>query len=104
MSPYAKRVLDLVERIPHGRVLAYGDVAELLGGGGPRQVAAVMARHGAEVAWHRVLRADGTCAPQVAARQLPQLRRERVPMTADGARVLMVKARWVPAENDIIVR
>lgn len=104
MTPYAKRVLDLVDRIPHGRVLAYGDVAALLGSGGPRQVAAVMAHHGGEVPWHRVLRANGTCAPEVVTRQLPLLRRERVPMTADGSRVLMVQARWVPDGSAIIVQ
>ena len=96
MTPYARRVLDLVELIPRGRVLAYGDVAELLGQGGPRQVAAVMSRHGSEVPWHRVLRANGTCAPEVASRQLPLLRRERVAMKPDGIRVRMVHARWVP--------
>jgi alkylated DNA nucleotide flippase Atl1 len=29
---YAERVLDVVERIPPGKVMSYGDVAEYLGG------------------------------------------------------------------------
>ena len=95
MTPFAVAVLDVVDRIPRGRVLSYGDVAAIVGSGGPRQVAAVMSRHGSEVPWHRVLRADGTCAPSVARRQLPLLRRERVPFSPDGTRVLMSRARWV---------
>ena len=94
MTPFAVAVLDVVDRIPRGSVLSYGDVAGIVGSGGPRQVAAVMSRHGSEVAWHRVLRSDGTCAPAVASRQLPLLRRDRVPLSPDGTRVLMARARW----------
>ncbi len=43
LPPYAEQVLDLIERIPPGRVLSYGDVAEAVGAGGPRQVGAVLA-------------------------------------------------------------
>ncbi|HEX5512473.1 MAG TPA: MGMT family protein, partial [Actinomycetales bacterium] len=35
---FSEAVLDVVARIPPGRVLSYGDVAELLGHGGPRLV------------------------------------------------------------------
>ena len=45
-SKFAEQVLDLVDLIPAGRVLAYGDVARLVGGGGPRQVGAALARFG----------------------------------------------------------
>ena len=46
---YADRVLDLVERIPPGRVMSYGDIAEYLGEGGPRQVGRVMSTWGGAV-------------------------------------------------------
>ena len=36
VEDHAARVLDLVARIPAGRVLAYGDIAQRLGGMGPR--------------------------------------------------------------------
>ena len=49
-----------MERIPAGRVMSYGDVAEFLGAGGPRQVGWVMSHFGSGVPWWRVLRADGT--------------------------------------------
>jgi alkylated DNA nucleotide flippase Atl1 len=51
-----------------------------------------MGRHGREVPWHRVVRADGTCAPEVRDRQVALLRSEGVPM--DGERVDLHRARW----------
>lgn len=85
-------MLDAVDRIPRGRVLSYGDVAELVGAGSARAVGTVMARHGVEVPWHRVLHNDGSCARRTAERQLALLRSERVPMI--GQRVDMRLARW----------
>ena len=92
MTPYARRVLDAVERIPRGRVMSYGDVAEYVGAGSGRSVGTVMSRHGAEVPWHRVLHADGTCATHKSDRQLELLRAEGVPVRGD--RVDMTLARW----------
>ena len=57
---FAALVLDVVDRIPPGRVMTYGDIAEYLQRGGPRGVGGVMAREGAAVAWWRVVRANGT--------------------------------------------
>jgi alkylated DNA nucleotide flippase Atl1 len=57
---YAARVLDAVDAIPAGQVMSYGDVAEYLGAGGPRQVGRVMAVWGGGVAWWRVVHADGS--------------------------------------------
>ena len=87
-TPYALSVLALVERIPAGRVMTYGDVAEYLGTGSARTVGMVMAKHGSEVPWHRVLRAsgepyDGGLALLVA---------EGVPVRGD--RVVLDQARW----------
>jgi alkylated DNA nucleotide flippase Atl1 len=92
VTPYARRVLDAVERIPPGRVMSYGDVAEYVGAGSGRSVGTVMSRHGAEVPWHRVLHADGTCATHKSDRQLELLRAEGVPVRGD--RVDMSRARW----------
>jgi alkylated DNA nucleotide flippase Atl1 len=87
-------VLEAVEAIPPGRVLSYGDVAELVGQGGPRMVARVMSRYGGSVPWWRVLRADGTPAPVVATRALAHYRSEGTPLRPSGARVDMARARW----------
>jgi alkylated DNA nucleotide flippase Atl1 len=60
VDDYASRVLDVVDSIPRGQVMSYGDVAEFLGAGGPRQVGRVMALWGGGVAWWRVVHADGS--------------------------------------------
>jgi alkylated DNA nucleotide flippase Atl1 len=92
LTVFAQRVLDAVDRIPRGRVMSYGDVAEFIGMGSARAVGMVMSRHGGEVPWHRVLHADGTCATHKAERQLEMLGAEGVPMLR--GRVDMTQARW----------
>lgn len=91
---FAALVLAAVEQVPAGSVVTYGDVAELVGEGGPRQVGAVLSRYGSDVPWWRVLRADGTAAPQVAERALARWRREGTPLRPDGVRVDLRAARW----------
>jgi alkylated DNA nucleotide flippase Atl1 len=91
-TPYAERVLDLVERIPPGMVMSYGDIAEHLGEGGPRQVGKVMSTWGGGVPWWRVVHADGTPPPGHEARCLDSWRREATPLR--GARADMRAARW----------
>ncbi|RCV50527.1 MGMT family protein [Marinitenerispora sediminis] len=99
-SDYAERVLDVVERIPPGRVMSYGDVAEYLGEGGPRQVGAVMAAWGGGVPWWRVLRADGTPAPGLEARARAHYAAEATPLRPGSTRVDMRRARWDGAARD----
>ena len=57
---FAAAVLDVVDRIPSGRVMTFGAMAEYLQRGGPRGVGGVISRDGEAVAWWRVVRADGT--------------------------------------------
>lgn len=99
MSPleppaYALDVLEVVEQIPAGRVMSYGDVAEFLGAGGPRQVGWVMSHFGSDVPWWRVLRADGTPLAGHERRALAAYQREGTPLRPDGQRVDMRRARW----------
>ncbi|GAA3033101.1 hypothetical protein GCM10020229_50690 [Kitasatospora albolonga] len=93
---YVESVLALTERIPPGRVMTYGDVAEYLGRGGPRQVGRVMALYGAGVPWWRVIRADGRPLPGHEHRALPEYRVEGTPLKLVGGepRVDLKKARW----------
>lgn len=93
-TPFAELVLDLVETIPPGRVMAYSDIADALGRGGARQVGQVMSRYGSGVPWWRVLRADGSCAPVQVAEQVERLRADGTPFVGD--RVDMSRARWRP--------
>ena len=98
LPEFAERVLGLVERIPAGRVMSYGDIAEFLGSRAPRMVGQVMYRHGGGVPWHRVVRADGSPAPALRGRQLALLRAEGVPLRGD--RVDMPRARWDGRDGD----
>jgi alkylated DNA nucleotide flippase Atl1 len=93
-TPFAEEVLDVVAAIPAGRVMAYSDVAAVLGRGGPRQVGQALARFGSGVPWWRVLRADGSCAPVHRGEQESRLKGEGVPLSGD--RVDMASARWRP--------
>jgi alkylated DNA nucleotide flippase Atl1 len=90
----AERVLAVVDRIPPGKVLSYGDIAEEVGTRSPRQVGRVMSRYGDDVPWHRVVMADGRPAACHAREQLALLRGDGTPLVADGTRVDMPRARW----------
>ncbi|QMU75221.1 MGMT family protein [Streptacidiphilus sp. PB12-B1b] len=124
LPPFAELVLELTERIPAGRVMTYGDVAEYLAGeegeavppgkgagrrvGGPRQVGRVMALYGGSVPWWRVVRADGALLPGHELRALEQYRAEGTPLRTvrgrgparssaaaeDLPRVDLARARW----------
>ena len=91
-TPYARQVLDVVDRIPAGRVLTYGDVAELMGRGSPRTVGAVMSDHGREVPWQRVVQASGRPAEPYLQEALRLLAAEGCPLV--GERVDLAAARW----------
>ncbi|MBV8996778.1 MAG: MGMT family protein [Pseudonocardiales bacterium] len=83
-----ERVRGVIAAIPVGSVLAYGEVAVRAGlPGRARLVGRILAEDGDDLPWHRVLRADGTPAPHLAAEQLARLRAEGV--RADGGRVPM---------------
>jgi alkylated DNA nucleotide flippase Atl1 len=101
LPEYAERVLEVAEHIPPGRVMTYGDVAEWLGEGGPRQVGRVMALYGGSVPWWRVVRSDGTLLSGHEPRALQHYRTEGTPLRqappgAEGhvPRLDMRRARW----------
>jgi alkylated DNA nucleotide flippase Atl1 len=101
LDDYSSRVLDVVDAIPPGRVMSYGDIAEYVGAGGPRQVGRILALHGGGVAWWRVIRADGTPPPGHESSALARYRAEGTPLRsaphiAPGmpVRVDMRRARW----------
>jgi alkylated DNA nucleotide flippase Atl1 len=93
---YAERVLDLVEQVPRGRVVTYGDVAGILGEGSGRTVGRVMALYGGPVAWWRVVLSSGHPAPGHEVEALRRLRADGVPLRGSPAsRVDMSVARWL---------
>lgn len=102
---YRERVYDIVRRIPTGRVMTYGQIAEKLGEGyTPRTVGFVM--HAAEeetTPWHRVINSQGACStgriilpPD---KQQHMLEAEGVEFDARG-RCNLGRYRWVPDEAE----
>jgi alkylated DNA nucleotide flippase Atl1 len=97
LDDFASRVLDVVDSIPAGRVMSYGDIAEYLGAGlGPRQVGRVMSVYGGAVAWWRVIHSDGSPAPGHDSRALRHYLAEGTPLRSarPPVRVDMRRARW----------
>ncbi len=97
---YLDDVGPLVDAVPPGRVLTYGDVAELTGWGAPRAVGTVMARHGHELPWWRVVRADGSLAEGLLARARLHWAEEGTPLRPGGDAVDLARARWDAADAD----
>ena len=58
-NDFVSRVLEVVDAIPAGHVMTYGEVAATVGSRAARAVGRVMSHYGSEVAWWRVIRADG---------------------------------------------
>ena len=91
-TAYARAVLDVVDRIPAGKVMTYGDVAELMGRGSPRTVGTVLSHHGREVPWQRVVQASGRPAEPHLQEALRLLAAEGCPLR--GEVVDLASARW----------
>ncbi|QGN32188.1 cysteine methyltransferase [Microlunatus sp. Gsoil 973] len=89
---FVEAVLSAVESIPAGQVASYGDIAEFVGAGGPRQVGSVMSHYGGAVCWWRVVRADGRPADGLLDRALALLAEDGAPIR--NGRVVMREARW----------
>lgn len=94
---YAEFVLDLVSRIPPGRVSTYGALAEIArehtGRGSARTVGHVLSRFGGGVPWWRVCAAGGRLVVHKSDRQAEHLRSEGVTLTERGA-VPMWQVGW----------
>lgn len=95
---YVEEVLALVERIPEGKVMSYGAIADALadasGRNSPRQVGTIMARHGGGVPWHRVVTSAGRMPPGHEQEARQRLLSEGVPIK--GEHVDMARAGWLP--------
>ena len=95
---FASRVLAVVESIPPGRVMSYGDIAAAIGSRAPRRVGQVMAYYGSTVPWWRVIRASGhppLCHDEEA---LTHYHEEATPLvtTPTGYRINLRLARYSP--------
>ncbi|TLM85600.1 cysteine methyltransferase [Pseudarthrobacter sp. NamE2] len=108
---YVEAVLAIVDLVPAGSAVTYGDVAELLGAGGPRQVGAVLSNYGTAVPWWRVIKAGGQAPDGHEVQALRRYLKEGTPLygayetflrTGEGRwRVAFPAARWVPTDQNL---
>jgi methylated-DNA-protein-cysteine methyltransferase-like protein len=99
---YRERVFEIVRRIPSGRVMNYGQLAEILGEGyTARTVGFVMHTADDTVPWQRVINAQGACStgrvvlpPDLQQRMLEA---EGIVFDAKG-RCDLARYRWTPEE------
>lgn len=102
MTPFEQTVGQVVKAIPRGQTLSYGQVALFANRPGAAR-AVVRALHALKgIPWWRVIRSDGTIAPQVALDQARRLRAEGV--TVNGRRISSARSepgrrRAVPART-----
>jgi methylated-DNA-protein-cysteine methyltransferase-like protein len=101
---YRERVFQVVRSIPRGRVMTYGQIAEILGEGyTPRTVGFVMHSANDKTPWHRVINAQGGCSTRGLV--LPHDKQQRM-LEAEGVsfnksgRCELQTYLWVPAETE----
>ena len=66
-GPFFERVLDLVARVPRGRVVTYSQVARMAGHPGAARMvgwALHAVPEGRTIPWHRVINAQGGISPR----------------------------------------
>lgn len=78
-----ERVLLAVERVPPGRVVAYGDIARLVGTS-PRRVGTIMRLYGGDVTWWRVVGAAGDPGGNLIERARPHWDAEGIAIKPNG--------------------
>ena len=99
-NDYRERVFRIVRMIPEGRVMTYGQIAEILGEGyTPRTVGFVMHSSDDKTPWHRVINAQGGCSTRGLV--LPHDKQQRM-LEAEGVsfngrgRCSLEKYVWIP--------
>ena len=100
---YRERVYRIVRKIPSGRVMTYGQLAEILGDGyTPRTVGFVMHGSDDKTPWHRVVNAQGACSTGRVViphdKQQRMLEHEGVKFN-DRARCELKDYLWIPSEK-----
>lgn len=90
MTPFTKKVIEIIQRIPEGSVMTYGQIAELAGNRrAARQVVRILHTLSRKYAlpWHRVINAQGEIAikDEIARQmQISYLREEGIEVNEQG--------------------
>lgn len=102
-NDYQERVFQIVRSIPRGRVMTYGQIAEILGEGyTPRTVGFVMHASNDQTPWHRVVNAQGGCSTRGIV--LPHDKQQRM-LEAEGinfndrGRCALQEYLWIPKQS-----
>lgn len=103
-TTFRERVIAVVEAVPEGRVVTYGQVASLIGSPrAARQVGNALYRlRDDSVPWQRVVNAGGGLSTyRIGAGELQRalLEAEGVRFDAEG-RIDLERYRWVPYDRD----
>jgi alkylated DNA nucleotide flippase Atl1 len=105
---FVDQVMAMVEAIPPGRVMTYGDIAVILTARaeragltesyGPRMVGFVMSRFGSTLPWWRVIRSSGHPPRFHQEQAWPHYLDEGTPIIgpADNYRIDLKRARFLP--------
>ncbi len=96
MDSFFQKVYALVEKIPYGKVVSYGQIAWMLGNPrGARQVGWAMRHCPDHLPWQRVIKADGSIAGGgFSEMRRAMLESEGVSFLPDG-RVDINACRWM---------
>lgn len=98
-ADFVSRIIAVVEAIPPGKVMTYGDVAAALGSRASRAVGQALAYYGHDLPWWRVIRSSGHAPLQHESRALEFYRLESTPLiwSATGTfRIDLSHARHTP--------
>ncbi len=99
-TPFFKKVYGIVRKIPSGKVMTYGHIAEMLGTSDARKVGwALHANKDPHVFCHRVVNKEGSVADNYAFEGWEEQRRRLVSEGVtfiDEKRVDLKKHLWLP--------
>ncbi|PFA63300.1 DNA methyltransferase [Bacillus sp. AFS015802] len=87
MKPFTEEVVKIIQRIPHGRVMTYGQIAALAGSPrAARQVVRILHSMSEKykLPWHRVLNSKG----EIGFRDEEQLLTQRLSLEAEGVQFI----------------
>ncbi|MFM1652838.1 MGMT family protein [Brevibacillus sp. B_LB10_24] len=106
MERFTERAVDIIKRIPPGKVMTYGQIAALAGSPrGARQVVRILhsmsRKH--RLPWHRVINVKGEIGlkdDEFYTKQLLYLQGEGVEFT-DGQRVNLAVYQYHPSGRDL---
>ncbi len=105
MTPFTEKVINIIQKIPEGRVATYGQIAALAGSPrAARQVVRILhsmsRKH--RLPWHRVINGKGQIVlknDELYHEQFMSLESEGVKVDTNG-RIDLDKFQWKPYENE----